>query len=322
VDSAEIQPELEGSLASADVSLGADESMRADSTGLPDALLGELWRQAEGERIGLTETVFAEVLSGIGTKYNYGVAAGEKAGAAQRTAFYRALHVRELALAHACARGHELAWQVFLREYQAALTRAAIAMTHSSGLGEDLAGSLYSELFGMTERDGVRRSPLASYSGRGSLMGWLRTMLAQRHVDHHRRTHRETPLEQEDFAAQTTAATPDAGTLTKLGYAVNTTLRALSPEERFLLSAYFLDGSTLLQIARLLRVHEATVSRKLKRLATDVRKKLLKQLERSGMSRRAAEEALGTDPRDVSVNLRNLLQTSSNDPFSKQTGER
>jgi RNA polymerase sigma-70 factor (ECF subfamily) len=322
VDSAETQSGLESSLASVDVPLGADESAQRDSTDLPDALLGELWRQAEGERIGLAETDFAEVLAGVGTKYNYGVAAGEQAGAAQRAAFYRALHVRDLALAHACARGYEAAWQVFLGEYQAALTRAAIAMTHSSGLGEDLAGSLYSELFGLTERNGMRRSPLASYSGRGSLMGWLRTMLAQRHVDHHRRTHRETPLEEEDFAAQTTGAMADAGTLTKLSYAVNTTLRTLSPEERFLLSAYFLDGSTLLQIARLLRVHEATVSRKLKRLATDVRKKLLKQLERSGMSHRAAEEALGTDPRDVSVNLRNLLQTSSSDPFSKQAGER
>jgi RNA polymerase sigma-70 factor (ECF subfamily) len=195
----------------------------------------------------------------------------------------------------------------------------AIAMTHSSAVGEDLAGSVYSDLFGLTERDGIRRSPLASYSGRGSLMGWLRTTLAQRHVDRHRSTHRENPLEG-DFAAVVPEPAPPAASLSKLDSAVTAILKTLAAEERFLLSTYFLDGNTLLQIARLLRVHEATVSRKLKRLTADLRKRLLKELERSGMSRRAAEEALGTDPRDISLNLRNLLQTSGNSTFYRQAG--
>jgi RNA polymerase sigma-70 factor (ECF subfamily) len=58
-------------------------------------------------------------------------------------------------------------------------------------MGMKLAGSLYGDLFGLKERDGLRRSPLESYSGRGSLMGWLRTTLAQRHVDRHRKTKRD-----------------------------------------------------------------------------------------------------------------------------------
>jgi len=293
---------------------------QADSTALPGAFLESLWRASEGERLGLDNATFLDVLQRVGAKYNHGAPPGELAGAAQQEAFYRTLHVRDLALAHACAAGHDAAWEVFLAQYRSALTRAAIAMTHSSSLGEDLAGSLYSELFGLTERDGLRRSPLASYAGRGSLMGWLRTMLAQRHVDHHRRTHRETPMEQSDFPAEAPEAPPAFAALTRLQRALTVILRALPPEHRFILSAYFLDGSTLLDIGRLLHVHEATVSRKLKRLTTDLRRSLLKELERSGMSRRAAEEALGTDPRDLNVNLRNLLQASISSTFSRQEG--
>ena len=67
-------------------------------------------------------------------------------------------------------------------------------MTGSATDGEELANSLYSDMFGLTERGGRRQSPLASYSGRGSLAGFLRASLAQRNVDRHRRTWRETEL--------------------------------------------------------------------------------------------------------------------------------
>jgi RNA polymerase sigma-70 factor (ECF subfamily) len=65
-----------------------------------------------------------------------------------------------------------------------------------------------------------------------------------------------------------------------------------------------------------MHVHEATISRRLKRLTSDLRKQLLRSLEAAGLSKRAAEEALGADPRDLEVNLRALLQTSQPQPFS------
>jgi RNA polymerase sigma-70 factor (ECF subfamily) len=85
------------------------------------------------------------------------------------------------------------------------------------------------------------------------------------------------------------------------------------------LSAYFLDRQTLLQIGRLLRVHEATISRRLKRLTADLRKQLLRTLRADGLSERAAEEALGADPRDIEINLRALLQTSQIAAFKDKT---
>ena len=91
-------------------------------------------------------------------------------------------------------------------------------------------------------------------------------------------------------------------------------------EERFLLAAYYLDGRTLLEIAQTLAVHEATISRRLKRLAENLRKQLLENLVASGLSKPAAQEALGSDPRDIEINLRMLLQTSQTSTFSNQTG--
>jgi len=282
--------------------------------------IDEFWREADADSVGLGKNELATVLLAIGVKYNYGLAPGVQATRAQVAAFWRTLQLRELALAHACALGRDVAWQQFMASYREPLTQAAIGITGSAVMGRELADSLYSEIFGLTERDGQRRSPLAFYSGRGSLKGFLRATLAQRNVDHHRRTSRETQLTVEDLAAASPAPIPNPDLLSRLGASLTATLRVIEPEERFLLSAWFLDRHTLLEIAQILRVHEATVSRRVKRLTSSLRKELLRKLRASGMSRSAAEEALGTDPRDLDINLRSLLQTSQPAAFLQQGG--
>jgi RNA polymerase sigma-70 factor, ECF subfamily len=296
----------------------ACDQMPAPS-GLPQVLLRELWLMAEAETYGLTLEEFSAALVSVGAKHNHGLPSRVDPDPVQKASFFHSLHLSEFALAHACALGREVAWERFLSLYRAPLTQAAIAMTSSATVGHDLADSLYSELYGLRQVDGQRRSPLASYSGRGSLLGWLRTILAQRHVDHHRRSHREAPLDMLDVAAQTPSTAPPGPELTRLKHALARTLQGLTPEDHFLLAAYFLDSQTLLQISRVLHVHEATISRRLKRLLADLRKQLLQNLQVGGLSKRAAEEALGTDPRDVETNLRSLLQTSQTPSFSDKT---
>jgi RNA polymerase sigma-70 factor (ECF subfamily) len=263
----------------------------------------------------MTLEEFSTVLGSAGAKFNHGFPPDTHPDAAQKIAFFRSLRLSELALAHSCALGREVAWRRFVDRYGDSLTQAAIAITGSATLGHDLANSLYSELYGLRQVAGQRSSPVLSYSGRGSLLGWLRATLAQRHVDHHRRVHRETPLDTFDAAAPEPSSSPLPKELTRLTEAVSRTLKNLLPEDRFLLASYFLDRQTLLQIARILQVHEATISRRLKRLVADLRKQLLHNLESGGLSKRAAEEALGTDPRDVEINLRTLLQTSQTASF-------
>jgi RNA polymerase sigma-70 factor (ECF subfamily) len=281
-------------------------------------LLRELWLAAEAETCGLTMEEFGIVLLSVGTKLNFGHPSATLPDSSQKAGFFRALHLAELALAHACALGREIAWERFLHTHRAFLVQIASAMTGSATLGQDLADSLYAELYGLRVSDGVRRSPFASYSGRGSLRGWLRTTLVQRYQDHYRRTHREIQLDNMDESVPIPSL-PIPAELAVLTTAVTRTLENLVPEDRFLLAAYYLDRQTLLQIARTLQVHEATISRRLKRLASDIRQQLFRNLQREGLSKRAAEEALGTDPRDLEINIRKLLQTSQADPFIDQT---
>jgi RNA polymerase sigma-70 factor (ECF subfamily) len=294
----------------------AQTDHRAD---IPQSLLDELWLSAKGESSGLTLDEFGTVLYSVSTKLNYGFPAATYPDASQKADFLRSLRLEDLALATACALGREIAWQRFLSLYRAPLTQAAVAMTGSATLGHELADSLYSEIYGLREVDGERRSPLASYSGRGSLLGWLRTTLAQRHVDHHRRTHRETSLDTLDAPAPQPGHSPASAELARLTHAVARTLQELAAEDRYLLSTYFLDRQPLAQIARVLHVHEATVSRRLKRLLADLRKQLLRNLQSDGLNKRAAEEALGNDPRDIEINLRALLQSSQTSSFSEKT---
>lgn len=287
---------------------------------IPAALFEELWLTSGAEAVELCRSEFADKLSKIGTKHNHGLPSEAVPSAADVASFFRALRLPDLALAHACALGRDAAWQRFFTLYRTPLTEAAIAITGSASLGHDLADSLHSQLFGLSERDGQRRSPLESYSGRGTLMGWLRTTLVQRHIDHYRHTRRESPLEAQDPPAPLAAETPSPAITQKLQIAIQGTLQALSPEDRFLLCSYFLDQRTLREIAQLLRVHEATISRKLSRLTIDLRKRLLKSLQALGLSRRGAEEALGTDPRDLTISLRSLVQTPRSRPFLEETG--
>lgn len=288
---------------------------------LPPALIQQFWMQAEAERWGLTPEDFACVLARVGAKTNYGSPLGIETAPRQKESFLRSLHLTDLALAHACARGTEAAWKRFLKLYRNPLIETATKITASASLGEELADALYAELYGLRERDGERKSPLDSYSGRGSLLSWLRATLVQRHHDHWRSTHRETPIDDFDCPAPAQVS-PIPSELAALTGAMVHILQGIPAADRFLLAAYYLDGQTLGQIGRTLYVHEATISRRLKRLAGDLRDKLLGELQQQGLSKAAAKEALGADPRDIEINVRALLQTSQTTPFSEQGGRR
>jgi RNA polymerase sigma-70 factor (ECF subfamily) len=281
-------------------------------------VLDELWRASEAAGWGLERDEFDRIVFEAGTAWNFGLSEGAAPTERQRAAFFRGLCLGDLVLARACAAGNERAWEHFVARCGQPLIRAAIAITGSETLGRDLADQLYAELYGLNTREGERRCPLLSYRGRGSLMGWLRTTLAQRHVDYYRRNRREEPLDEMDAPAADPAPETPAAELSQLDRAIEDALRGRDAEERYLLAAYYLDEQTLLQIARVLGVHEATVSRKLKRATEDTKKRVLRNLERSGLSRRAAEEALGADPRDLNVNLRKLLQNSQTEAFKEQ----
>ena len=96
-------------------------------------------------------------------------------------------------------------------------------------------------------------------------------------------------------------------------------LQSVTPEDRFLLVSWFLDQRTLLEISRVLQVHEATVSRRITRLTGQLRQEMLACMVGSGMSPAAAKDAMGTDPRDIEINLRTVLQGSQTATFQERS---
>jgi RNA polymerase sigma-70 factor, ECF subfamily len=281
-------------------------------------LLAELHAKAGCERVGITREIFSAILFEVGTKY----------GAASETearAFFLSLRVDELALARACAAGQNSAWEIFLTKYREKLYLAALRIAREDSAARELADTLYADLYGTNTRDGQRISKLASYTGRGSLEGWLRTVLAQEYVNRYRRTKRLVSLEEEsDEGVQFRAPDPEPVTAAdnRLSRATDEALAELPAEDRMVLSSYYLDGRTLAEIARMLGVHESTISRKLDKLAKSLRKHIVAALTKGGMSRRQAEEALEVDVRDLQVDIRrSLAQETTPVPFSEKRVE-
>jgi len=272
-------------------------------------LLAELHAQGGCEKIGLSREAFGVILGEVATKY---LPAG--ASQADARAFLLTLRVEELALARACAVGHNAAWEVFLIRYREKLYQAALRIAREDSAARDLADSLYAELYGAGSRAGERVSKLASFTGRGSLEGWLRTVLAQEFVNRYRRTRRLVSLDEEgEEGAQFAAPEPEPPVHvdSRLEFATDSALAALAAEERMVLAAYYIDGRTLAEIARMLGVHESTISRKVDKLAKGLRKKILAGMIRLGMTRRQAEEALQVDVRDLRVDIRRTLAQES-----------
>ena len=296
----------------------------AESTRLSAAVRSvcdRLCETAQAARYGLNPDSFRAILLDIADHYIPGAKDQEL------VRFLEPLKAEELALARGCVEGNEFAWHTFLTRYRASLYGAAYSVAKEESIARELADSLYAELYGLPNESGRRTSKLQYYKGRGSLEGWLRTVVAQEFVNRYRRTRREVSLEEKvEAGAQFAASGGEASTAAadpRIAQAVSQAMAGLDSESRLLLNAYYLDGRTLAEIGRVLHVHESTISRKLERATTALRKSIRKELLAKGLSARQADELMQeTDVRDLNVNIReNLQQESSPTAFYKRTGE-
>jgi RNA polymerase sigma-70 factor (ECF subfamily) len=242
----------------------------------------------------------------------------------QKLEFWRDLKLEELALARACAAGHDAAWQAFLTRFREKLYDIARGITKEDSSARDLADSLYADLYGTSERDGCRVSRLNFYMGRGSLEGWLRTVLAQEFVNRYRKTKRLVSLEEQaEDGVQFSAAAPAGPTSpldSRLGAALDEALGQLADEDRLVLASYYLDDRTLTEIGRVVGVHESTISRRLEKLLKTLRKQVLAGLVSRGMNRGQAEEALEADVRYLQVDVTRKLQENRPAAFQQDKG--
>jgi RNA polymerase sigma-70 factor (ECF subfamily) len=268
----------------------------------------DLYARSGAAAYGVSAEQFAQILEDIQRKYVPNGVSSEKAD------LCAGLRLEELALARACAAGNERAWEDFIGRYRQKLHCMALQITREAAHAAELADSLFAELYGLNARDGVRNSKLLFYTGRGSLEGWLRTVMAQEFINRYRKQKRTVSLEEQtedgvQFAAS--APEPVCSGDPRLEAATDEALAELSAEDRFTLASYYLDGRTLAEIARALGLHESSVSRRLDRLSAGLRKRILASLRERGMSHAQAAEALETDVRDMTLDLRSRLTQDS-----------
>ena len=199
--------------------------------------------------------------------------------------YLQSLHVDDLVLTTACMQGSEPAWEHFIGTYRGYLRAAANIITKGSRSGTDaqeLADSLFAELFGLVDGKRGETSLFRYFHGRSSLKTWLRAILAQRHIDRIRQARRFESIEHEGEGAEAKAlpaqivSTPSvdphrADYLRRFQFALTECLGALDSADRQRLELYYARQKTLAEIGRLLGEHESSVSRHLERIRRELR---------------------------------------------------
>jgi len=209
--------------------------------------------------------------------------------------YLHALHIDDLALTTACMQGSEPAWEHFIGTYRGYLRAAADIITKGSRSGSDaqeLADSLFAELFGLVDGKRGEASLFRYFHGRSSLKTWLRAILAQRHIDRIRQARRFESIEQEDgpqpkALPSQIVSTPSldphrADYLRRFRFVLTECLGALEPVDRQRLELYYARQKTLAEIGRLNGEHESSVSRHLERIRCELRANVEKCLRAGG----------------------------------------
>ncbi|HEY1965380.1 MAG TPA: hypothetical protein VGG59_10640, partial [Acidobacteriaceae bacterium] len=159
-------------------------SLDAQPSGAVREFAAQHYEASGAQRFGMDESTFIEVLAGIVRQRN------PASDNVTEQNFLASLRLEELVLARACAKGDERAWEVFLTRYRATLYETAYKIAKVESEARGLADSLYAELYGIDAKGQQRASKLLYYQGRGSLQGWLRTVIAQEYVNRYRSTKR------------------------------------------------------------------------------------------------------------------------------------
>src|SRR5689334_15624450 len=110
--------------------------------------------------------------------------------------FLENLQGDDLFMAIACANGNERAWWEFDQQHRSYMERVARHLAKTDIDAQEVIDQVYVELYGTKVIDGERQSKFSTYSGRGSLRGWLRTVIWHSIVDLHRAGHDEVSLDE------------------------------------------------------------------------------------------------------------------------------
>lgn len=240
---------------------------------------------------------------------------GPEATEEARISFVHRLYTKDLYLTIACAQHSEIAWWRFIRTYKKYIKNVARFASPTADAARELADSTFGNLF-LPSRSG--RSRIALYDGRSSLATWLRIL-----VIHRATNERELKCNgMENIESMPEIVDEDAL------YSVEAALRThqykhiiddsfafvcenLASHERLMLLWRYENGLQLGHIARLLGVHQCTVTRQLERIQKRMRDEFITILaSRYHLSSIGIEECLAEITENPSHSILNsIMQT-------------
>ena len=261
-----------------------------------DEAVTRLVSRAENPRGLKAENIFGRVVKGL-EKYLF--RDDENAGRAEINEFVDGCRADDFCLIVACENGDETAWEDLVKNFDFTVKSAARKICKNNEDAEDLASSIWAELYGLrVDKNGERKSKLAYYSGRGSLGGWLRAVTNQLAIDGFRKMKRLVQIEEDrefenmaqissekdEFKSVVTATEnpeeifSDAAAQKDVAAALKQAIDELKDEDKLILKLYYFDDLKLKDIGATFGFHEATASRKLARMQTEIRKSVEKIL--------------------------------------------
>lgn len=285
-----------------------------------------LLARAENSRRLTVADLFARVSKAL-EKYLF--RDNETASNAEIKDFIDELRADDLCLILACERGDEAAWNDLVANFDATVKSAARKISSNSEDAEDLASSIWAELYGLKhDKDGKLKTKLSYYSGRGSLGGWLRAVVSQLAIDGFRKQSKFVQIEEnrefENLANESSEKTENSHvvshsdnpeeilsekqTMRDVSAALKDAIDGLEAEDKLILKLYYFDDLKLKDIGASLGFHEATASRKLVRVQTEIRKSVEKILKNQhGWSEKEVKNYLSETASKLGINLEKLF---------------
>lgn len=253
----------------------------------------------------------------------------ENAGNGEIKAFVEELRADDLCLVLACERGDEAAWSDLVATQDKTVKAAARKISANAEDADDLASSIWAELYGLKrDADGKIKTKLSYYSGRGSLGGWLRAIVSQLAVDQFRKQSKFVQVEEtrefENLANESSEKTENLSvvshsdspeqiftekqTMRDVSAALKQAIDELDADDRLILKLYYFDDLKLKDIGQMFGYHEATASRKVVRIQTEIRKSVEKILQRQhGWSEMEVKRYLAETASKLGISLEKLV---------------
>lgn len=303
---------------------------------------------------GVAREDFSTAVAGAVTKYSDCFGPGRRTSVRKLRQFIKELQHGDLYLALACARGNETAWWEFDRRYRSFVERLARHLLTTRADADEVIDHIYAELFGTKIVDGNRQSKFRTYTGRGTLQGWLRAVVSHAVIDFYRRRQDEVPLDnleemggepkmrhsraahahraEESMLASVVRERYRTATVAALDQALAT----LDDHEKLLLLYYHVDGLKLREIAKLVqepmspirrwfqrrarsgRVHESTVMRWLEKAYEKVSERFAEELaSKHQLSAEEIDICMSIATEDLGHGLNLKAMTSGETGFGK-----